>query len=67
MIPAPELWDQYTKGKITENETVCESIHLFKTDKAKLEAKEDDDLPDNKIDAIYKEICKNAQKINGLI
>ena len=67
IIPAPELWDQYIKGNITENETVCESIHLFKTDKKKLETKEDDDLSDIKINAIYREISRNAQKEKAIV
>lgn len=62
MIPAPEMWDQYTKGKLTENKTVCDSIHLFKTDRAKLEEKEDDDLTEKQIDAIYREISRTAQQ-----
>jgi hypothetical protein len=61
MIPTPELWDQFTKGKMTENKTVCESIEAFKSNKAKLEEKEPDDLEDHQIDAIYKEISRNAK------
>jgi hypothetical protein len=60
MIPARELWPQFTKGKMTENKTVSESIHNFQMNREKLEEKEDDDLSDDKIDAIYKEISKNA-------
>ena len=62
MIPARELWGQYTKGKMLENKTVCESIHNFKNNKEKLEAKEEDDLPDWMIDAIYMEIAAEAQR-----
>ena len=65
LIPSPELWDQYTKGKMTENNTVSESIELFKTNKNKLEEKEDDDLSDEKIDAIYKELSTHARKTMG--
>lgn len=60
MLPAPELWDQYTKGKLTENKTISESIHDYKKNKGKLEAKEDDDLSDERIDAIYKSISTSA-------
>jgi hypothetical protein len=62
MIPARELWGQYDKGKMTENKTVCESIHDFKNNKEKLEAKEDDDLQDHVIDMIYMSIADEAQK-----
>lgn len=61
MLPAAELWDQYTKGKMMQNKTVCESIEAFKKDRAKLEEKESDDLSDKQIDLIYKEISRNAK------
>ncbi len=61
MIPASELWGQYQKGMLTENKTVWQSIHDFKHNKAKLEAKEDDDLSDDQIDAIYRQISFNAK------
>jgi hypothetical protein len=56
MIPARELWEQFEKGKMTENKTVWESIYNFQHHRDKLEAQEEDDLSDEKIDAIYKEI-----------
>ena len=62
MIPDRAMWDAYTKGKMLENETVVESIHLFKTDPRKLEQKEDDDLPDEVIAKIYEEIKQRAKK-----
>lgn len=62
ILPPEELWEQYTKDKMTENKTICESIHLFKTNKKKLEQKEDDDFDDKEIDAIYKDISVSATK-----
>lgn len=62
IIPARELWEQFERGKMTENETVCESIHLFKTDRMALEVREEDDLPDHVIDQIYKEISRGCQR-----
>lgn len=56
MIPAKELWSQYAKGLLTENQTVSESIYNFQYNKNKLEAKEPDDLSDEQINAIYTEI-----------
>lgn len=56
MIPARELWEQFEKDKLTENKTVCESIDNFQNHKEKLEAKEDDDLSDAQIDAIYRDM-----------
>lgn len=62
MIPTPELWDQYTKGKMMENKTVFESIDMFKKDKKKLEEKEPDDMSDDQINAIYRDISLKARK-----
>lgn len=62
MIPSPELWDEYTKGKMLENKTVCESIHDFKNNPNKLEAPEDDDLDEKAIENIYKQISMSANR-----
>ncbi len=56
MIPERELWDQYKKGNLTQHQIIIESIHDFEYDRVKLEAKESDDLSDEVIDSIYKQI-----------
>ena len=61
IIPKPELWGQYGKGKITENETVSISIDNFLNHRNELEAPEDDDLSDGEIDAIYREMAQTAR------
>lgn len=65
MIPQRELWGQYKKGNMTEHEHVCWSINKFENDPAMLEAKEEDDLPDEKINYIFSQISinKKNQKI----
>ena len=60
IIPDRCLWEQFEKGKMTENKTVWESIDMFMNHKEKLEAKEDDDHSDEAIDRIYKEIARGA-------
>lgn len=65
IIPPPEMWEQYEKGKMTENETICTSIHDYKNNRAKLEAKEDDDLSEEAIDRIYKDISRSIKGKNG--
>jgi hypothetical protein len=62
MLPAPELWGQYDKGLLTENKIVSESIHDFRYNRKKLEEKEEDDISDERIDQIYKELSHNARK-----
>lgn len=61
MIPAREMWSQYEKGKLTENETVCQSIYDFQHNRELLEAKEDDDMSDEEIDGIYKSLSMSLQ------
>lgn len=65
MIPARELWGQYTKGNITENKTVCDSIEAFRNHRNKLEEKEPDDMTDQQIDLIYRELAAHARAGNG--
>lgn len=62
MIPTRELWGQYGKGLITENKTVSESIHDFQFNRNKLEQKEDDDISDEQVDLIYKEVSVYARQ-----
>lgn len=62
MIPAEELWAQFDKGLMLENRLVSDSIQDFRTNKNKLEAKETDDMTDEQIDAVYKELSFNARQ-----
>lgn len=62
MIPDRLLWPQYKKGNLTEHKIICESIYDFENNRQKLDAKEDDDLPDETIDAIFIQISVNASR-----
>lgn len=62
IIPPREQWYMFKKGTLTENETVCNSIHEFEFHREKLDAKDPDDLTDEKIDHIYKEISMEAAR-----
>lgn len=62
MLPATELWDQFTKGKMTENKTVSESIYNYKTNRNKLEEKEDDDVSEETARKIYKQIARRLKQ-----
>ena len=64
MIPAREMWDQYAKGKLTQNKTVSDSIHDFQNNRNKLEEKEADDMSEQQIDAVYMEIARDARRKN---
>lgn len=67
MIPSKELWPQYKKGNLTEHQIVCESIYDFENNPRKLSASEDDDLPDEKINAIYEQMSINARRRKGFL
>lgn len=56
LLPPEEMWGQYDKGNITENELVIWSIDQYKNNKHKLESREPDDLSDGLIKMIYKEL-----------
>jgi hypothetical protein len=65
MIPARELWDTFKKGRLTENKLIYESIIAFEQQRAKLEAREEDDLSDLVIDKIYRDLGKNARRCSA--
>lgn len=60
IIPAREMWDEYQFGKLAACKIVAESIHDFQYDRAKLEKSEEDDLSDEAINAIYREIAASV-------
>lgn len=62
MIPDRAMWDQYRKGNLTENKTVCESIDAFQLKREALESPEPEDLSEEQCMAIYREI---ALKMKG--
>lgn len=57
MIPDRCLWGQFDKGLLLESSIISESIKDFQFNRAKLEQKEEDDLSDERIDAIYRDIA----------
>ena len=61
MIPAPEMWKQYGHEKMCANKIVFDSIQAFMNDKASLERREEDDPQDWQVEAIYREIGKEAR------
>lgn len=62
ILPPKEYWDEFKKGNMTENETIFISIYDYEHNKDRLEGKEEDDLSEEAIDRIYKEICVAARK-----
>jgi len=60
MIPERAMWAQYQKGKMTQNETVYQSIQDFLHNRDKLETSDPEDLTDEQIARIYSEISMDA-------
>lgn len=56
MIPPRELWNQYRQGNITESDIILWSINEFETNRNHLEKPEHDDLCEERVKAIYKQI-----------
>lgn len=64
MIPVREQWPEYDPKNMLASDIVIDSVHKFR-DKERREAmeeKESDDLSEEAIDAIYREISINANK-----
>lgn len=55
MIPPREIWAQFEKGKMTENETVWNSIQDFIYRREELESPEHDDPTDQEVLKIYRQ------------
>lgn len=68
MLPAVEVWNEYKKGNVTEHDITAWSIVAYETNRAELACPEEDDLSEEKIDSIYREIATmtKARKV-GLI
>jgi hypothetical protein len=62
MIPDRIMWKQYQLGNITENKVILESIHKFEHARTALEEKDPDDLSDERVDQIYREIGQQARQ-----
>lgn len=62
MIPAREMWAQFKKGNMTESKIIIESIHAFENDRSSLERKEEEDLSDEQINNIYRDLCLAAKQ-----
>lgn len=65
MIPAKELWPQFEKGLMMQNKTVLNSINAYKNNREALEEPEADDLNDEQINDIYKNIRISAKAKNA--
>lgn len=62
ILPVRELWPQFEGEKMTSSNVVAKSIFDFTYNRIKLEEREEDDLTDMQIDAIYKQLSKEAQR-----
>lgn len=56
MLPAPEMWDQYDEGKVTESNWCSWSINQYKSNKKVLERPHPEDMPEEKARLIMKAV-----------
>lgn len=56
MLPPRELWTQYAKGKVTENEVVNWSVDRFINNRYEMEKQDPQDLPEERCKQIMDEL-----------
>jgi hypothetical protein len=61
ILPPRELWPEFKKGNVTENEIVNWSIDQFTLNRSFLERKYPDDLTDDQVRSIYRTVNKEMQ------
>jgi hypothetical protein len=68
MIPVRDQWNEYNPDNMLESNITAESIRKFKSieGRRKLEEKEEDDLSEEEIDRIYREISINENRKKSL-
>lgn len=62
MIPPREMWSQYMKGNVTENELTLWSIEQFKNNRKTLELPFPDDLSNEQARNILIKVCKEIRE-----
>lgn len=62
LLPEREMWPQYQKDNLTENETVVYSINAFVNNREKLEAPDNDDPGEEEVKAIYLQLSAEAKR-----
>jgi hypothetical protein len=58
MLPPRELWPQYAKGKVTENEIVIWSVDRFINNRLEMEKPDPEDLPEERCKQIMHELIE---------
>lgn len=58
IIPPREMWPQYAKGNVTENEIALWSIDQYINNRLELEKHDPEDLPEDKCKKILKELIQ---------
>jgi hypothetical protein len=64
ILPPEEMWDQYTEGKVTASEWDLWSINEYKTNKEGMARPLSDDLRDEQINLILRNIAREMQQKN---
>ncbi len=62
LLPPEEMWSQYKKGNVTEHEEVLWSISQFKTNREGLQAKDPEDLSDERANSIWQDLISSIRQ-----
>lgn len=66
LLPATETWAQYKKGNVTEHEFVLWSIAQFMYHRNDLEKPFQDDLPEERVKQIYRQVASEIDEENRM-
>lgn len=66
ILPPRELWNQYRQGNITEDTTVMWSITEFETNRNNLGKAAHDDLSEEKIKSIYRNMITKENSVTDM-
>lgn len=65
-IPNREMWNEYKKGNLVQNEVVIWSIHQFLNNREALESAHPEDLPDERLKQIMLDIARCEDEENRM-
>ncbi len=62
LIPPEEMWNQYTKGKVTESDIVTWSINQYKSNRKILEKAHPDDMSEEQARSIFRQVLSEHEQ-----
>ena len=66
LLPPREMWDQYSKGKVTEDDVTWWSIQMFQNRREDLEKDDPEDLSEERCKMIMRDIAVSMEQENRM-